>query len=341
MSIFSSTNCTRIHSTPAVHNVIVVSEDLASHDSLLVRERLVYRYRVIIRNVLYLLLAISFGLTITYQVLLPERQLKVRNLVAFFLPTFTVLSDPRIACLREASAPILFIAWLALSEEWYTAMADISTSDSGDSVFVALYAERVGCAPGELACTVLRWYMHSILGTSICYLVELVIIISIQHGDQIWSAPRSFSARYLRRCTAIATTPTTSDGHNTAPAANDHQPSATPFQGFFAPCPTVEFALPSLGDLSPFDMSDEILISYIDGGADYASSLSPQTPTTTASSTVFEIDPRRFDASLASDFFTPPLMGHIVPDTLFADQPRSAFSVAVATEGGDDYYHRQ
>ncbi|KAF9145549.1 hypothetical protein BG015_011864 [Linnemannia schmuckeri] len=116
--------------------------------------------------------------------MIEERQFKCRNWIGFFLPLFTVMSDPRLAFLQEGSAPILFVAWLALAFEWHSAFSDTMITKAHGYTPDAVYANRVGCSYGDSACNLLSWYIASLFGTSFCFFVELIFIIYIQHREQ-------------------------------------------------------------------------------------------------------------------------------------------------------------
>ncbi|KAK3809924.1 MAG: hypothetical protein JOS17DRAFT_843715 [Linnemannia elongata] len=138
------------------------------------RDFTVIRFRVIFHNILYVLFVASTCLTVAYQVFLTSVQLKARNWVGFMLPIFTGMSDPRVAFLHEASTPVLFIGWLSLGAEWYSAFLDTKNSKANGYASGVLYAERVGCVHGSSACDILTWYIWSVFATSLCFLAELV-----------------------------------------------------------------------------------------------------------------------------------------------------------------------
>ncbi|KAG0290845.1 hypothetical protein BGZ96_005711 [Linnemannia gamsii] len=157
-------------------------------DSLTDRDIQVIRFRVFTHNILYLFFVVSMALTFGYQAYLPALQLKCRNWIGLFLPIFTGMSDPRVGFLHEASAPILFVAWMALASEWYTATTDTKfVKVRGYSAIEVVYAERVGCAYGSKACDILFWYLAMLYCTSLCFFAELVYIIWVQHREQ-WRA---------------------------------------------------------------------------------------------------------------------------------------------------------
>lgn len=159
------------------------------------RDFTVLRFRVIFHNVLYVLFVASTCLTVAYQMFLTSVQLKARNWVGFMLPVFTGMSDPRVAFLHEASAPVLFIGWLSLGAEWYSALLDTKNSKAHGYAPGVLYAERVGCVHGSSACDILTWYIWSVFATSLCFFAELVVIIHVHHREQ-W---RDFFVGLFRR----------------------------------------------------------------------------------------------------------------------------------------------
>jgi hypothetical protein len=127
------------------------------------------------------------------------------------------MSDPRVGFLHEASAPILFVAWMALASEWYTATTDTKyTKVTGYSTHDVVYAERVGCAYGSKACDILFWYLATLYCTSLCFFAELMYIIWVQHREQ-WKSffvnqfDRVCSRLGFRRNTASTTTASTID----------------------------------------------------------------------------------------------------------------------------------
>ncbi|KAF9546173.1 hypothetical protein EC957_010159 [Mortierella hygrophila] len=159
------------------------------------RDFTVIRFRVIFHNILYILFVASICLTVAYQVFLNSSQLKARNWAGIILPLFTGMSDPRIAILHEASAPVLFIGWLSLGAEWYSAYLDTKNSKAHGYAPGDLYAERVGCIHGSPACDTLTWYIMSVFATSLCFFAELVVIIHVHHREQ-W---RDFFVGLFRR----------------------------------------------------------------------------------------------------------------------------------------------
>ncbi|KAF9145982.1 hypothetical protein BGX30_005451 [Mortierella sp. GBA39] len=152
-------------------------------DNLTDRDRQVNRVRTLSHDIMYLLHAVGLWVTILYQDMIEERQLKCRNWIGFFLPLFTIMSDPRLAFLREASAPILFVAWLVLASEWQSAFSDTTTSMAHSYALDAVYASRVGCYHGDSVCYLLSWFIWTIFGISFCFFAELVSIIYIQHRE--------------------------------------------------------------------------------------------------------------------------------------------------------------
>ncbi|KAG9070481.1 hypothetical protein KI688_008017 [Linnemannia hyalina] len=103
--------------------------------------------------------------------------------IGFFLPLFTIMSDPRLAFLREASAPVLFVAWLVLASEWQSAFSDTTTSMAHGYALDAAYASRVGCYHSDSVCHFLSWFIWTIFGISFCFFAEFVSIIYIQHRE--------------------------------------------------------------------------------------------------------------------------------------------------------------
>lgn len=180
-------------------------------DNLTDRDIQVIRFRVTTHNILYMFFVVSLALTLGYQAYLPILQLKCRNWIGFFLPIFTGMSDPRVGFLHEASAPILFVAWMALASEWYTATTDTKfVKVRGYSAYEVVYAERVGCAYGSKACDILFWYLATLFCTSLCFFAELVYIIWVQHREQ-WKAyfVNQFNCVCLRFGFCRNTAPTT------------------------------------------------------------------------------------------------------------------------------------
>ncbi|KAG0065803.1 hypothetical protein BGZ89_007915 [Linnemannia elongata] len=137
------------------------------------RDRQVNRVRTLLHDIMYLLHAVGLWATILYQGMIEERQLKLRNWIGFFLPFFTIMSDPRLAFLREASAPILFVAWLVLASDWHSAFFDTTTSLTHGDALDTVYASRVGCYHGDPACRFLSWFIWTIFGISFCFFAEL------------------------------------------------------------------------------------------------------------------------------------------------------------------------
>ncbi|KAF8948260.1 hypothetical protein BGZ47_005894 [Haplosporangium gracile] len=123
-------------------------------ENLTDRDRQVIRIRIVTHIVIYVLHVVALWATILYQSMIEERQFKCRNWIGFFLPLFTVMSDPRLVFLREGSAPILFIVWLALAFEWHSAFSDTTITKAHDYALDA-YANRVGCSHGDSACNLL------------------------------------------------------------------------------------------------------------------------------------------------------------------------------------------
>ncbi|KAF9546172.1 hypothetical protein EC957_010158 [Mortierella hygrophila] len=152
-------------------------------ENLTDRDHQVDRVRTLSHDIMYFLHAVGLWVTILYQDMVEERQLKCRNWIGFFLPLFTIMSDPRLAFLREASAPILFVAWLVLASEWRSAFSDTTTSMAHGYALDAVYAFRVGCYHGDSVCYLLSWYIWTIFGISLCFFAELVSIIYIQHRE--------------------------------------------------------------------------------------------------------------------------------------------------------------
>ncbi|KAF9908116.1 hypothetical protein EC991_010244 [Linnemannia zychae] len=173
------------------------------------RRRYIIQICTFTHNVLYVLTLLSWGLTLAYQVLLDAYQLKARNWIGIFLPIFVPISDPRIACLHEASAPILFLAWSILCAEWLVALLD--TSD----VRGLRYASKVGCAQGSLAYNILSGYIAAIFGIALCFFTELAVILVIQHGKHICEA---FSACWTCRPVVVGAKHDTSIPPVAAPA---------------------------------------------------------------------------------------------------------------------------
>ncbi|KAK5827833.1 hypothetical protein F5H01DRAFT_409564 [Linnemannia elongata] len=136
-------------------------------------DRQVNRVRTLSHDIMYLLHAVGLWATILYQGMIEERQLKLRNWIGFFLPFFTIMSDPRQAFLREASAPILFVAWLVLAFDWHSAFFDTTTSLAHGDTLNTVYASRVGCYHGDPACRLLSWFIWTIFGISFCFFSEL------------------------------------------------------------------------------------------------------------------------------------------------------------------------
>ncbi|KAH7058140.1 hypothetical protein BKA57DRAFT_519322 [Linnemannia elongata] len=159
------------------------------------RDRQVNRVRTLSHDIMYLLHAVGLLATILYQGMIEERQLKLRNWIGFFLPFFTIMFDPRLAFLREASAPILFAAWLVLASDWHSAFFDTTTSLAHGDTLNTVYASRVGCYHGDPACRLLSWFIWTIFGISFCFFSELVSIIYIQHRKD-W---RDFFVGLFRR----------------------------------------------------------------------------------------------------------------------------------------------
>ncbi|KAF9125299.1 hypothetical protein BGW39_007513 [Mortierella sp. 14UC] len=174
------------------------------------RRRYIIRVRTFTHNILYVLTFLSWGLTMVYQALLEVPQLKARNWIGFFLPVLVPLSDPRITCLHEASAPILFLAWSVLCAEWFAALMDIS------DVRGLRYASRVGCVQGSSACNVLLGYIVAVFGVVLCFFIELVAILAVHHGQQIREA---FSACWACRAVVARFKRDTPTPPATAPAA--------------------------------------------------------------------------------------------------------------------------
>ncbi|KAF9929262.1 hypothetical protein FBU30_001744 [Linnemannia zychae] len=137
------------------------------------------RTRCVIHNTIHLLTIIGIGLFGLYQAMLDENKFMVRDWVAIFMYILTVLSDPRIGLFHEATAPVFFVTWLSLSVEWYIARSNL----------------KVGCNPGDIAFTTLLWYLNSILSMSICFLIEIFMILLHQHGDSWRKYFRSLVAR--------------------------------------------------------------------------------------------------------------------------------------------------
>ncbi|KAK3809925.1 MAG: hypothetical protein JOS17DRAFT_512034 [Linnemannia elongata] len=158
-------------------------------------DRQVNRVRTLSHDIMYLLHAVGLWVTILYQYTAEERQLKCRNWLGFFLPLFTIMSDPRLAILREASAPILFVVWLILASEWHSASSDTSISMAHGNALDAVYAPRVGCYHGDSACRLLSWFIWTIFGISFCFFAELALIIYIHHREN----SRDFFVGLFRR----------------------------------------------------------------------------------------------------------------------------------------------
>ncbi|KAF9145981.1 hypothetical protein BGX30_005450 [Mortierella sp. GBA39] len=148
------------------------------------RDFTVIRFRVIFHNILYILFVASICLTVAYQVFLTSSQLKARNWGWFHSPPVYRHVRPRIAILHEASAPVLFIGWLSLGAEWYSAYLDTKNSKAHGYAPGDLYADRVGCIHGSPACDILTWYIGSVFATSLCFFTELVVIIHVHHREQ-------------------------------------------------------------------------------------------------------------------------------------------------------------
>ncbi|KAG0279184.1 hypothetical protein BGZ95_002038 [Linnemannia exigua] len=195
--------------TPYPSPTIIPAGDPVRFNNLR-RKRFTFRARALTHNASYVLTFASWGLTVAYQVQLVELQLKVRNCVGFVLPIFVAMSDPRVACLHEASAPVLFVAWISLSLEWYVAYSDIPADGE------LRYVPRVGCVEGSSPCTILFWYLVCTFSISICFFAEFVVILTLQHGPQFRAAIKSHCARLWE---ALARTRITNNSHSTAVAA--------------------------------------------------------------------------------------------------------------------------
>ncbi|KAK3848562.1 MAG: hypothetical protein J3R72DRAFT_415898 [Linnemannia gamsii] len=170
------------------------------------RNRFIRQARALTHNALYVLTFASWGLTVVYQVQLVELQLKARNWIGLILPIFTPMSDPRIACLHEASAPVLFAAWISLSLEWYVAYSNVPVDEE------LRYVPRVGCVEGSSSCTILFWYLICTFSISLCFFAEFVVILTIHHGPQFRKAIKSLCARLreaIARKIITNNTPTT------------------------------------------------------------------------------------------------------------------------------------
>lgn len=164
-------------------------------ENLTDRDHQVNRVRTRSHDIMYLLHVVGLWTTILYQYMIEESQLKCRNWIGFFLPLFTIMSDPRLAFLHEASAPILFVAWLVLAFEWHSAFFDTTTSMAHGYALEAVYTSRVGCYHGDSACRLLFWFIWTIFGISFCFFAELILIIYIQHREDC----RDFFVSLFRR----------------------------------------------------------------------------------------------------------------------------------------------
>ncbi|KAG9070482.1 hypothetical protein KI688_008018 [Linnemannia hyalina] len=194
------------------------------------RDFTVIRFRVIFHNILYILFVASICLMVAYQVFLTSSQFKARNWVGIILPLFTGMSDPRIAILHEASTPVLFIGWLSLGAEWYSAYLDTKNSVAHSYVPGDLYAERVGCIHGSPACDILTWYIMSVFATSLCFFAELVVIIHVHHREQ-WRDIFVGLLRRLFRCSEPSAAVTSDVGEYDIygyPTSDPNQAPASP-----------------------------------------------------------------------------------------------------------------
>ncbi|KAG0378240.1 hypothetical protein BGX24_004424 [Mortierella sp. AD032] len=186
------------------HSPIIVGDPVSLNN--LRRNRFTRQARALTHNALYVLTFASWGLTVVYQVQLVELQLKARNWIGLILPIFTPMSDPRIACLHEASAPVLFVAWISLSLEWYVAYSNVPADEE------LRYVPRVGCVEGSSSCTILFWYLICTFSISLCFFAEFVVTLTIHHGPQFRKAIKSLCARLreaIARKIITNNTPTT------------------------------------------------------------------------------------------------------------------------------------
>ncbi|KAG0199056.1 hypothetical protein BGX33_011899 [Mortierella sp. NVP41] len=186
-----------------IHEVMEIqaaANPLPEHQVL--RNRRIYRWRCGMHNILYFLIIAMATFHIGYQLLLFESQLELRNWIAFLLPLFVPMSDPRLGMLHEASTPVLFTAFLVLAIEWYSAFQD-TTSPSEDLGYAPgdRYSARVGCLRGDAPCNLLLWTVVCIFAMSFCFFVEMAVIVVVENGEQ-W---RESFQRLIVRLTAIIT----------------------------------------------------------------------------------------------------------------------------------------